>query len=172
MRTYVHFGTGNYHPDTAKVYTDLSFFTCDEGLCRDAAKMFNFMTGTARPEKLEQLSAAPIDMRATFVRYLEDEIDHARAGRPANVWAKMNSLVDAKIIDALYRASGAGVKVDLVVRGICCRKTFALKVSLGGFWNTVGYLFSVRDINCLPEKLACLFRRPIGCNATWTGGLR
>jgi len=120
MRTYVHFGTGNYHPDTAKVYTDLSFFTCDEGLCRDAAKMFNFMTGTARPEKLEQLSAAPIDMRATFVRYLEDEIDHARAGRPANVWAKMNSLVDAKIIDALYRASGAGVKVDLVVRGICC----------------------------------------------------
>ncbi|MBL6933176.1 MAG: RNA degradosome polyphosphate kinase [Rhodospirillales bacterium] len=122
MRAYVHFGTGNYHPDTAKVYTDLSFFTCDEGLCRDAAKMFNFMTGTARPEKLEHLSASPIDMRATLLKYLEDEIDHAVAGRPASIWAKMNSLVDVEIIDTLYRASNAGVKIDLVVRGICCLK--------------------------------------------------
>ncbi len=120
MRAYVHFGTGNYHPDTAKVYTDLSFFTCDEGLCRDAAKMFNFMTGTARPETLEHLSASPLDMRDTLLQHLEDEIDHAKAGRPASIWAKMNSLVDAEIIDALYRASKAGVKIDLVVRGICC----------------------------------------------------
>ncbi len=120
MRAYVHFGTGNYHPDTAKVYTDLSFFTCDEGLCRDAAKMFNFMTGTARPEALEHLSASPLDMRDNLLGHFEKEIEHARAGRPANIWAKMNSLVDDEIIDALYRASGAGVKIDLVVRGICC----------------------------------------------------
>ncbi len=120
MRAYVHFGTGNYHPDTAKVYTDLSYFTCDEGLCRDAAKMFNFMTGTARPETLEHLSASPIDMRDTLLRQLEEEIEHAVAGRPATIWAKMNSLVDVEIIDALYRASIAGVKIDLVIRGICC----------------------------------------------------
>jgi polyphosphate kinase len=120
MRAYVHFGTGNYHPDTAKVYTDLSFFTCDEGLCRDAAKMFNFMTGTARPETLEHLSASPIDMRDTLLKGFEEEIDHAKAGRPASIWAKLNSLVDARIIDTLYRASNAGVKIDLVVRGICC----------------------------------------------------
>ncbi len=120
MRAYVHFGTGNYHPDTAKVYTDLSFFTCHEGLCRDAAKMFNFMTGTARPETLEHLSASPIDMRETLRGHFEEEIEHAMAGRPANIWAKMNSLVDVEIIDTLYRASNAGVKIDLVVRGICC----------------------------------------------------
>jgi len=120
MRAYVHFGTGNYHPDTAKVYTDLSFFTSDEGLCRDAAKMFNFMTGTARPETLEHLSASPIDMRDTLAKHFEEEIEHAKAGRPATIWAKLNSLVDAEIIDTLYRASNAGVKVDLVVRGICC----------------------------------------------------
>ncbi|NQU58559.1 MAG: RNA degradosome polyphosphate kinase [Rhodospirillales bacterium] len=120
MRAYVHFGTGNYHPDTAKVYTDLSYFTCDEGLCRDAAKMFNFMTGTARPETLEHLSASPIDMRDTLRKHFEEEIEHAMAGRPASIWAKMNSLVDVEIIDTLYRASNAGVKIDLVVRGICC----------------------------------------------------
>jgi polyphosphate kinase len=120
MTAYVHYGTGNYHPDTARVYTDLSFFTCDEGLCRDAAKMFNFMTGTARPKNLEHLSASPIDMRTTLLAHIETEIDFAKAGKPGSIWAKMNSLVDGKIIDALYRASNEGVKIDLVIRGICC----------------------------------------------------
>jgi len=120
LSAYVHYGTGNYHPDTAKVYTDLSFFTCDEGLCRDAAKMFNFMTGTARPETLEHLAASPINMRTSLLQYIDEEIAHAKAGRPAGIWAKMNSIVDEDIIDGLYRASNAGVKIDLVIRGICC----------------------------------------------------
>ncbi|MBT4220514.1 MAG: RNA degradosome polyphosphate kinase, partial [Rhodospirillaceae bacterium] len=120
MRAYAHFGTGNYHPVTAKVYTDLSFFTNDDALCRDAARMFNFMTGTAWPEKLEKIIASPLEMRATLLRCIDREIDHAEAGRPAAIWAKMNSLVDSTVIDALYRASAAGVEIDLIIRGICC----------------------------------------------------
>jgi polyphosphate kinase len=120
LRSYVHYGTGNYHPYTAKVYTDLSFFTCDPALCRDAARLFNYMTGYASPASLEKVAVAPIDLRARLCELIEAEIASAKDGKPAQIWAKMNALVDPAIIDLLYQASQAGVSIDLVVRGICC----------------------------------------------------
>jgi len=120
IRSYVHFGTGNYHPITAKVYADLSYFTCDPALCHDAAYLFNYLTGGARPDKFERIAVAPIDLRDEILLLIEDEISHARANRPAAIWAKLNALVDGEVIDALYRASQAGVSINLVVRGVCC----------------------------------------------------
>jgi len=117
--TYSHFGTGNYHPITAKIYTDLSLFTCSKAHARDAAKIFNFMTGYAEPPMLEKVQVAPLTLKKTLLARLEEEEVHARAGRPAQVWAKMNSLIESEVIDALYSASQAGVRIDLVIRGIC-----------------------------------------------------
>ena len=117
--TYSHFGTGNYHPITARIYTDLSLFTCDPKLGRDATKVFNYVGGSAQPEGLENLAISPLGMKAKLIDLISAEADHARAGRPAMIWAKMNSVIEEDVIDALYAASQAGVQISLVVRGIC-----------------------------------------------------
>lgn len=119
-RTYCHFGTGNYHPVTARIYTDISFFTADPRAGRDAAQLFNYITGYVEPEALELVTMSPLGMREHLFRLIDAEIDAAKQGRPSGLWAKMNSLVDPRIIDKLYEASAAGVPIDLIVRGICC----------------------------------------------------
>ncbi len=132
LRSYAHFGTGNYHPATAKVYTDLSFFTSDPALCQDAGYVFNYITGYAKPAKFKKLSVAPLTLRKHLLKLIAAEMEFARAGQPATIWVKLNALVDEGIIDALYAASQAGVKIELVVRGIC-----ALKPGIPGFSENI-----------------------------------
>ncbi len=163
-RTYCHFGTGNYHPVTAKIYTDLSFFTADPALGRDAAKLFNFVTGYVEPRSTEKLTISPIGLRDKLYENIADEIANAAEGKPAAIWAKMNALTDGAMIDRLYEASNAGVEITLVIRGICCLRpgvdglseNITVKSVIGRFLEH-GRIWAFGNGEALPSKEAKVY---------------